>query len=89
MLPEVVVDVTLQSDIPDRHAAWIAGGNQADQARAQIFVEEELHATELARRRSREAANARHARMSSSVRSGKSATISVSRMPPAKYSSTS
>jgi len=43
---------------------------------AQVLVEEQLHAAEeLASRRSRVAAKARQARMSSAVRSGKSARI--------------
>src|SRR2546422_671375 len=50
---------------------------------------EQLHATELARRRSRAAAKARAARISSRVRSGKSLRIASSVIPPARYSSTS
>lgn len=42
-----------------------------------------------ASRRSRSAANAKHARISSCVKSGKSSKISSSVIPPAKYSSTS
>src|SRR5271166_6434373 len=52
-------------------------------------AEEQLHATELARRRSRAAAKAKTARMSSRVRSAKSLRISSSVIPPARYSSTS
>jgi len=47
-----------------------------DEPGAQVLVEEQLHAAEeLASRRSRAAAKARTARMSSAVRSGKSARI--------------
>ena len=59
-----------------------------DECRAQICVEEQLHATELTRR-SRAAANARLARISSLARSGKSLRSFASVMPPARYSSTS
>lgn len=56
---------------------------------AHVLVEEQLHATELSRRRSQAAANASAARMSSRVRFGKSRRISSSAMPPARYSRTS
>src|SRR5947199_10838075 len=56
---------------------------------AHVFIEEKFHATEFTSRRSRAAANARHARMSSRVRSGKSFRISSSLIPPARYSKTS
>src|ERR687892_815058 len=51
-----------------------------------VLVKEQLHATEFARRRSRAAANASVARISSRVRSGKSLRISSSVIPPARYS---
>ncbi len=61
-----------------------------DEPWAQILVEEQLHAAGgTASRRSRAAANARQARMSSRVRLGKSARIWSSAIPPAKYSRTS
>ena len=61
-----------------------------DEPGAQVLVEKQLHtAEELASRRSRSAAKARQVRMSSAVRSGKSARIWASVMPPARYSSTS
>src|SRR5437867_12959202 len=56
---------------------------------AHVFIEEKFHATEFPSRRSRAAANARHARMSSRVRPGKSFRISSSLIPPARYSKTS
>ena len=56
---------------------------------ADVFIEEQLHATELANRRSRAAAKARQARMSSRVRSGKSVRTWSSVMPAARYSNTS
>src|SRR5882672_7843352 len=64
-------------------------GKNSHKLVTQVLVEEQLHATELARRRSRAAANARAARMSSRARSGKSLRISSSVIPPARYSSTS
>ncbi len=61
-----------------------------DESWAQVLVEEEFHAAGgMASRRSRAAANARQARMSSRVRLGKSARIWSSVIPPAKYSRTS
>jgi len=53
---------------------------------AQVLVELQPHET---KRRSRAAAKARQALTSSAVKSGKSANISFSVMPPASYSSTS
>src|SRR5438876_12292839 len=63
--------------------------NRLYKSAAHVFVEEEFHATEFTSRRSRAAANARHARISSRVRSGKSFRISSSLIPPARYSRTS
>jgi len=61
-----------------------------DEPRREVLVEEKLHAAGTDKsRRSRSAANARQARMSSEARSGKSARISASDMPDARYSSTS
>jgi hypothetical protein len=53
------------------------------------FIKEELHAAELASCRSRAAANPRHARISSFVKFGKSRKISLSVIPPPRYSSAS
>src|SRR5712691_6213269 len=64
-------------------------GEDPHQLVTDVLVEEQLHATELARRRSRAAAKASAARMSSRVRSGKSLRIASSVIPPARYSSTS
>ena len=54
-----------------------------------IFIKQELHAAALKSLRSRSAANARHALMSSRVSSEKSVRISSSVMPEARYSNTS
>lgn len=50
----------------------------------EVLIQKQLHAGRLNNRRSRSAANARHARMSSGVKSGKSATICVSDIPEAR-----
>lgn len=55
-----------------------------------VLIKQQLHAAGVVKSFfSRSAANAKHARMSSAVRSGKSETISSVDIPPAKYSSTS
>jgi len=55
-------------------ATRILGFESLDEPAAQVLVEKQLHAAEeLASRRSRAAAKARQARMSSVVRSGKMA----------------
>ena len=65
-------------------------GEPSHEPRGEVLIEQELPAAGTDnRRRSRSAANARQARMSSEVRSGKSASISACDMPDARYSSTS
>src|SRR5260221_8396646 len=65
-------------------------GELYHEPRREVLIEEQLQAAGTDnRRRSRSAANARQARMSSEVRSGKSASICASDMPDARYSSTS
>jgi hypothetical protein len=62
---------------------------QLDESEAQVFIEEEPHAAgDAASFLSRAAANASTARRSSPVRDGKSARISSSLIPPARYSRT-
>ena len=79
----------------EAYVAHVLGGGEdigepSDEPRGQVLIEQELQAAGIDnRRRSRSAANARQARMSSEVRSGKSASISASDMPDARYSSTS
>lgn len=65
------------------------GQKNIDEAKRQVLVDERLHATDPRSRRSRSAANTQQARMSSLVSSGKSARMSASVMPEARYSSTS
>src|SRR5260221_10312384 len=79
----------VEANIPDMGAAGVLAGKSTHQLVAHIRVEEQFHATEFARRRSRVAAKANEARISSRVRSGKSLRISSSLIPPARYSSTS
>lgn len=60
-------------------------GKAASQSAGEILIKEQLHAAGApARRRSRSAAKARQARMSSRVSSGKSRSTSSSLMPPAR-----
>ncbi len=73
--PEHRVRRTTKSERTDMCRSGIVGAEKSDQFRTEILVEEQLHSTEVARRRSRSAAKAKHARMSSRVRSGKSASI--------------
>lgn len=65
-------------------------GQETDQLERQVLVEEKPQRSgTVISLRSRSAAKARQARMSSWVSSGKSERISSSLMPPARYSSTS
>ena len=93
-LPSRVVPYLFVVSAPEFYARDVCAcriltGQEFNQSWAKILIEEKLHATELDKRRSRAAANARHARMSSLLRSGKSLRISASLIPPARYSSTS
>ena len=65
-----------QAKRADMGAPRILRFESMDEPGAQVLVEEQFHAAEeLASRRSRVAAKARQARMSSAVRSGKSVRI--------------
>src|SRR4051812_45626039 len=65
-------------------------GEEPHEPVRQVLVEQQFHDGGITIiRRSRSAAKARHARMSSAVRSGKSARISSCVIPPARYSRTS
>ena len=94
MVPSVIPDRDIvgsgQSDIPNMGGARKDVRQRSDETRGQVRVEEELYPggieTSL---RSRSAANASTARMSSRSRPGKSARISASVIPDAKYSRTS
>ena len=39
-LPQIVIDMAIEADVPHVNAARKAGGNQRDQSRAEILVEE-------------------------------------------------
>ena len=80
--PDCVVVGSLQAFVSDVRGSGMQIGEKDDQAGREVLVEEQPHGggieTSL---RSRSAAKARHARMSSVVRSGKSRRISASDMP--------
>src|SRR5437870_2305968 len=73
----------------DVRRAGIEIENLRDNSIGQVLIEQELHAAGVKSLRSRSAAKARQALMSSRVSSEKSARISSSVMPEARYSSTS
>ena len=89
MVPDQAVSCTLETSVAHVDAPGVLVSQESGELRTHVLIEKELHAAGLERRRSRAAANARHARISSPARSGKSARISLSLMPPAMYSSTS
>src|SRR2546425_7048121 len=90
VLPDGVVGGGLQADLADMRRARVEVCEGGQKTGRKILVEEQPHAggtdTNL---RSRSAAKARQARMSSRVRSGKSRRMSSSLMPDAMYSRTS
>src|SRR5437773_8735430 len=88
--PDGVVIGSLQANLADMRRARIEVREEGEEAGREVLVEEQPHAggteTNL---RSRSAAKARQARMSSRVKSGKSRRISSSLIPDARYSRTS
>lgn len=90
VLPDRFVTGLSQPDVSDVLRFWVFGLNRMQEAMRQVLIEKQFHCdgseTSL---RSRSAANSRHARMSSRVRSRKSARMSASLMPEAMYSNTS
>jgi len=88
-VPDSLIVVAGKPKIPDVPAAGKQWKQNFNEPEREVQVEQRLHATVPRSRRSRSAANAKQARMSSAFRSGKSARISASVMPEAKYSSTS
>src|SRR5574341_2018251 len=88
--PHCFIVGRLQANVTDVRGAWVGIRKRPYQPGRQVVVEEQFHAGGTERSlRSRSAANARQARISSRVRSGKSARISSSDMPEARYSRTS
>ncbi len=88
-IPDGIVVDTFKSGISHMATLGVFDVQNAHEPGAQILVEKEFHAAELDRRRSRDAANAKHALISSRVISGKSEIILSSSIPPAIYSRTS
>ena len=89
-VPYSFVGSRLEIDIPNMKGFGKISGEFRYKTRRKIVVKQKLHAAGrvVASLRSRSAANFRHARMSSRVRSGKSLRISSPLMPEARYSST-
>lgn len=75
ILPDLSIRPRPQADVADVSAAWVLSAKPCHECGAEVRVEENLHATEFVSRRSRAAAKARVARMSSRDRSGKSPRI--------------
>lgn len=90
ILPDGVVTSRAQPNVAHMRGVRIIMLEGRDQSIGEVVIEEQFH---LGGRdtsfRSRSAANARHARISSRVRSGKSLRMSPSLMPDARYSRTS
>ena len=81
MSPDGGVVGSLQAQLPHMHDRVAQVPQQLRESRGEVLVEAQPHAAPgTSRRRSRSAAKARHARMSSRVRSG----ISSSLMPEAR-----
>jgi len=85
-IPNLAVTGSFQSYISYMRASGIFRHEVVHKFGAQVFVKEKFHAAELDKRRSRDAAKAKQALISSRVRSGKSERIFSSSMPPARYS---
>jgi hypothetical protein len=87
--PDSFIILVGEPDIAHVATAGKARQKNFHEPKRQILVEKSLHATDPRRRRSRSAAKAKQARISSLVSSGKSERISASVIPEARYSSTS
>ena len=87
--PDALVVVACKPDITNVTTTGKALRYGVKKTKRRILVDQRLHATDPRRRRSRSAANTKQARISSLVSSGKSARISASVMPEARYSRTS
>jgi len=86
--PDIEVVSRSQADVADVNGAGEEAGERRNEPMREVLIEAQARqaprpgtATNV---RSRSAANARHARMSSASRSGKSATISASVIPDAR-----
>jgi len=87
--PDSFIILVGEPDIAHVATAGKARQKNFHEPKRQVLVEKSLHATDPRRRRSRSAAKAKQARISSMVSSGKSERISASVIPEARYSSTS
>src|SRR5437773_2359038 len=73
ILPHVAISRALEIHVANVARTWKESRQYSDKTERQVLIQEKLHATPLmTRRRSRSAANARVARISSRVISGKS-----------------
>jgi len=77
VLPNLYVGGAAKTAIPQVERLGIDVGESSHQSRRKILVEEKLHNVTISNLRSPSAAKAKHARISFSVRSGKSARISA------------
>jgi hypothetical protein len=88
--PDAIVVCRLQANLADMSRARVKIAEDHEQTGREVLVEEQPHAggteTNL---RSRSAAKARQARMSSRVKSGRSRRMSSSVIPDARYCRTS
>jgi hypothetical protein len=85
VVPHGIVRGARQADVANVRRSREEVSQGSNQPGREVLVEQEPHAGGSAiRRRSRSAANARHARMSSGVRSGKSRRISSWDIPDAR-----
>ncbi len=89
IIPHSLVIRMLKPEPAHMTGAGKKGGKRFYQSGGKVLIEEKLHSEIVSSFRSRSAAKARQALMSSEVRSGKSFRISSSVMPEAKYSRTS
>jgi len=87
--PYPLIVFARERHVPNMATAGKAWHKNVNEPKRQVLVDQRFHATDPRSRRSRSAANAKQARMSSLVSSGKSARISASVIPDARYSSTS
>src|SRR3954465_11762212 len=83
MIPEYAVLGGAKADVSDVNGLGKVVGKNSHERVTQVLVEEKLHTTELARRRSRAAAKASAARMSLRDRSGEAFKIASPVIPPA------
>lgn len=87
-VPDGVVVGLNKIDVGNVDSSRVQRSQARNELARKVLVQEMLHC-QKASLRSLSAAKARQARMSSSVSSGKSSTISCGVIPPARYSSTS